>query len=479
MPTIWETIAPIEPPCVDAKGLSPGWLTGKTTSAETTEARPSDARRVAALAPSTAGVVLHRPVRPRVHAQQRLGALARRAARQPAEHAGADDELQPGEAVEQPDAVGQDAEQRLRRHRVGPQVRPADGHPSRPTPGEESALLVTGSSHERGFLGGAGADDAASPKSLKSFSRTLTTCLASATLVLATAGIAQAADPDAPATDVAETISAVAPEAGEVLQAAPVADAFAAQAGPVTVVVPDDAADPVAITSTDPAAPDLTVALPDLAGVDDARQAEDGTLVYTSDADASLAVQPLADGSTRFLSVLDNENAPERYDYTFDGFDLTLQADGSVLVTDGGEPVGFVAAPWATDADGVAVPTRYEVDGSTLTQVVEHTAGGFAYPLTADPKLTMTWWNTTIYFNKKETNTLAFVSGGVGIVAGTIPDVTATKVVAAAGGLLATYAGWVVSRGKCIKLVYYGTPLGYGTIIPQEYGGNEAGGYCR
>lgn len=318
-------------------------------------------------------------------------------------------------------------------------------------------------------------------RELKSFSRTLTTCLASATLVLATAGIAQAADPDAPATDVAETIAAVAPEAGEVLAAAPVADAFAAQTGQITVVVPDDAADPVAITSTDPAVPDVAVALPDLAGVDDARQAEDGTLVYTSDADASLAVQPLADGSTRFLSVLDNDGAPERYDYTFDGVDLTLQADGSVLVTDGEEPVGFVAAPWATDADGVAVPTRYEVDGSTLTQVVEHTAGAFAYPITADPKYSVGFFNFTIHFNRSETRNIA---NGMSVptilapIAGALGGPTVAYISAMVAANAALFARYY-NQGKCAKMVFYGFPAALGYLLPQPYSGREAGGYCR
>ena len=176
---------------------------------------------------------------------------------------------------------------------------------------------------------------------------------------------------------------------------------------------------PVSLTSTDQALPDLTVALPDLAGADAVRQADDGTLVYTSEDDASLAVQPLADGSTRFLSVVENENAPERYEYTFEGFDLVLLEDGSVLVLDGEGPVGVVAAPWATDANGVPVPTGYEVGGSTLTQIVEHVGGGLAYPIAADPSLSF-GWGTYLNMYGWELRTLATALiglGGVGVVA--------------------------------------------------------------
>lgn len=254
---------------------------------------------------------------------------------------------------------------------------------------------------------------------MKSFSRTLTTCVASAALLVASAGLAQAYDPDAPATEVAEVIAAVAPEAGAVLEAASAGDGFEAQVGETVVVIPEDVSTPVSLTSADSALPDLTVALPDLAGADAVRQADDGTLVYTSDDDASLAVQPLADGSTRFLSVLENEAAPERYEYTFEGFDLALQEDGSVLVVDGDEPVGVVAAPWATDANGVSVPTRYEVEGSRLTQVVDHVGGGFAYPIAADPSLSF-GWGTYLNMYGWELRTLATALigiGGVGVVA--------------------------------------------------------------
>lgn len=312
---------------------------------------------------------------------------------------------------------------------------------------------------------------------MKSFSRTLTTCVASAALLVVSAGLAQAYDPDAPATDVAEAIAAVAPDAGEVLEASSAGGAFVSQTGDASVVVPRSLETPVALTNANPEVPDLTVALPDLAGADTVRQAEDGTLVYTSDDAASVAVQPLADGSTRFLSVLENESAPERYDYTFEGFALALQEDGSVLVLDGGLQVGVIAAPWATDADGVSVPTRYEVEGSTLSQVVDHVAGNSAYPIAADPKVTVSWWNTTVYLNKRDMNDLAFVAGGAALVARRIPNPALRGAVEVSGTGIATAAAWALGRGKCMKFVFYGHI--FGPKVPQLYGGSEAGGYCR
>jgi hypothetical protein len=49
---------------------------------------------------------------------------------------------------------------------------------------------------------------------------------------------------------------------------------------------------------------------------------------------------------------------------------------------------GTVAPAWATDADGKAVPTHYEVEQGVLRQVVD-LRGTDAFPVVADPTY---WW---------------------------------------------------------------------------------------
>lgn len=49
------------------------------------------------------------------------------------------------------------------------------------------------------------------------------------------------------------------------------------------------------------------------------------------------------------------------------------------------------AAPWAYDANSKTVPTHYEVNGTKLTQIIEHKNGGFAYGITADPFWSKAW----------------------------------------------------------------------------------------
>ncbi|MFE7196542.1 hypothetical protein [Microbacterium oxydans] len=52
-----------------------------------------------------------------------------------------------------------------------------------------------------------------------------------------------------------------------------------------------------------------------------------------------------------------------------------------------GEVLGSFAAPWAKDSAGKDVPTRYELNGQTLTQVVDHDSSS-TYPVVADPTYT-------------------------------------------------------------------------------------------
>ena len=70
-----------------------------------------------------------------------------------------------------------------------------------------------------------------------------------------------------------------------------------------------------------------------------------------------------------------------------DGAPMAVQDDGSVGVTEAdGSPGGGFATQRVKEANGVDVPTRYEVQSNDLVQVVEHTTtAGVAYPVVADP----------------------------------------------------------------------------------------------
>lgn len=223
---------------------------------------------------------------------------------------------------------------------------------------------------------------------MRIYSCSLATLAASAILLATTVGPAHAEDLDSKITEVVEIIETVAPDVGDIMIPTPLNGDFTVATEDAGVLIPQDPQTPIRITSTDPLIADIEVALPDLEASQDALQAYDGTIIYPTDNDASLAVQPFTDGSVRFLSVLENKHAPSSYDYVIEGATLELLQDGSVLVFRNGEPAGFVEAPWARDAEGRPVPTHYSITDNTITQVIEHTSGNFSYPIAADP-----WWN--------------------------------------------------------------------------------------
>jgi hypothetical protein len=111
-------------------------------------------------------------------------------------------------------------------------------------------------------------------------------------------------------------------------------------------------------------------------------------VVYETDSSpVSLAAQATEDGGMQVLVVIDGPDAPTEY-----RFDTTVPA-GAVLLpsTDGGAAVvdaeglvvAVVAPAWAVDANGQPVPTHYQIDGTTLIQVIDH--HGAAYPVVGDP----------------------------------------------------------------------------------------------
>jgi len=106
---------------------------------------------------------------------------------------------------------------------------------------------------------------------------------------------------------------------------------------------------------------------------------EDGSATVSSTRD---------DGSVVIGTTIDGTSAPTEYSYpvAVDGApaELTVEDDGSVTVADtAGDVITHFLTPWAVDAAGTNVPTRYEVHGNVLTQVVEH--ANAAYPVVADP----------------------------------------------------------------------------------------------
>lgn len=125
-------------------------------------------------------------------------------------------------------------------------------------------------------------------------------------------------------------------------------------------------------------------------------------------------MQTLADGSTRIQTVIASAGSPHEFGYRMDGYQPYQADTGEVIFIGDQNNAVPVAAPWATDADGVAVPTRYEIRGGELFQVVTPNAST-AYPVVADP----TWlWNGPAWgmkLNRSETSRVRDYGAAVGM----------------------------------------------------------------
>jgi hypothetical protein len=156
--------------------------------------------------------------------------------------------------------------------------------------------------------------------------------------------------------------------------------------GVLSADLPDSGSQPAAATT---ATGTLTMDVPAM-GTDLTRATDDVAVFEGTAPNTVVAVQD-TDQGLRALLHIDSPDAPERFDFPIGGdvVDLRLTPDGGVAALGAdGQVIATAPAPWATDANGVAVPTHFEIDGTLLTQVVEHHASHYAYGIVADP-----WWN--------------------------------------------------------------------------------------
>ncbi len=153
----------------------------------------------------------------------------------------------------------------------------------------------------------------------------------------------------------------------------------------VRVTVPDNSADPVVINS---GAAEIEVSLP---GAPADSSAVGGGLVGFDGGDGSTAVPVVKnDGSVQLVSVINGVLSATEYRYELglpDGATLEPVDGGGVAVTAADGIVLYaILAPWAVDANGVAV------------QHVTHDAST-AYPVVADPWLGGTWTESWAWYS--------------------------------------------------------------------------------
>ncbi|WP_030164014.1 hypothetical protein [Spirillospora albida] len=221
----------------------------------------------------------------------------------------------------------------------------------------------------------------------------------------------------------AEELTTAEEEAAAAAGADSAADA---PAGVSTVEVPRDPNSRISITADSGR---LEFGVP---AVGSAVPAAAGTVVYDGIQNGfSTAVQPLGDGGARILVHIDNANSPTTYLFPValpEGARMDLnEADGSVRivrdVTSSGESpdtseviaeelLGYIAKPWAKDANGRTWPTSYTLEGSALKLHVDLTpvtteegTVSPAFPVIADPKVSF-GWSIYVRWSRNESRTI-------------------------------------------------------------------------
>jgi len=162
-----------------------------------------------------------------------------------------------------------------------------------------------------------------------------------------------------------------------------------ATVGDVDVTVPASSADQISLRPT--SGQDIRISLPFADKAAEAEVVSEGVVSFDNGNHSTTVPIVKNDGSLQITTIIETVAAPTRYSYPLHlpaGSAVNLQNDGGVLILDSnGNYIGGIAPAWAKDAAGTMFPTHYEIDGSTLTQVVDHRGKNIAYPLVADPWL--------------------------------------------------------------------------------------------
>jgi len=238
------------------------------------------------------------------------------------------------------------------------------------------------------------------------------------------------------------------------------------------VTVPVDPSDGISLGT---GAGDLAVSLPFASKADDATAVRSGVVSYDNNNGSASVPVVTEDGALQINTVITSATAPKRYSYELtipDGGRVIRVGDGYFVVNATSDPIAYVSAPWAQDATGAAVPTRYELSGTTLTRIVDFTSST-AFPVVADPQFV--WYGVlpSVQLTRTETKT-ATTLRGMATVCGWV-----TRLTGYAGGALCglNAASLLVNsqridftEKRCAQLL-----IGPGVIGTIGY----SGGYCK
>ncbi len=182
--------------------------------------------------------------------------------------------------------------------------------------------------------------------------------------------------------------------------------------------------------------------------------------VHWSEGSTRRVAQDTAEGA-QVLAVYQKQAGQHVSNYEFPGAELQFTGDGRVSIVRDGEMQGFIEKPWAKDSSGKPMRTFFRVKGSRLTQVVQPSADA-KYPIVADPSVVRKWYGAQVRFNRSETRKIGYGATACAVVATTIPDPTASKIVSVACGALSLAAQIALESNKCLAANVFYT----GNVVP-------------
>jgi len=199
--------------------------------------------------------------------------------------------------------------------------------------------------------------------------------------------------------------------------------------------------------------------------------ARNGTRVFaTPDSAVDLTTTTLTDG-VQVATVIRNAAADTQTAYKLGGDVIaSLGEDGSVIVgrrVTGGHAAGHdwhpvitlgqINAPWARDAAGNAVATRYLLDGSAVVQQTDHRGPATIYPVVADPRVIFEPL-PYVYLGKLETAVASSLEGAAAFcsILGAIPAVGPIAAALCRGRVtkVASEASKQSAQGKCVAYLF-------------------------
>lgn len=194
----------------------------------------------------------------------------------------------------------------------------------------------------------------------------------------------------------------------------------------------------------------ISIELPFAEVAADATVITEGVVAYDNKNASTTAPVVKEEGSLQVTTVIASVSAPTEYVYHLSlpaGTEI-VAAGTTLLFVDGQKLVGGLTPAWAKDSAGRDVPTHYEVTGTTITQVVDHTDGEFAYPVVADPWIGIALFSriTVDSYNSQPRVNLDLSSWGWAVYSGAAQGGGLAGV--AAGQAILNTAGWDEAWGK-------------------------------